>query len=77
MGQLLNLHPEEDSINGRVFRIIGNLCHHKDQWANIIIDQQPSIITHGVELLRNFSKDETLQKNNSEGTILMILRALR
>lgn len=54
------------------------MCYHKDQWANIIIDQQPDIITHGVELLRIFSQDETTkQKKNSDATVLMTLRALR
>lgn len=53
------------------------MCHHKDQWGNIIIDQQPGIITHGVELLKNFSKDEINEKKNSEATIIMTLRALR
>lgn len=78
LGQLLKHHPDEDSISGRIFRIIGNMCHHKDQWANIIIDQQPGIVTHGVKLLKNFSKDEIEeQKANSEATVLMTLRALR
>lgn len=53
------------------------MCHHKDQWANIIIDQQPEIITHGVELLKIFSKDEVNEKMNSEATVIMTLRALR
>lgn len=53
------------------------MCNHKDQWANIIIDQQSEIITHGVEILKKFSKDNTIQKNDSEATILMTLRALR
>lgn len=78
LDQLLKRYPGDDSISGRIFRIIGNMCYHKDQWANIILDQQPDIITHGVDVLRTFSKDNTTEeKLKSEATIVMILRAFR
>lgn len=71
-------YPREDSINGRIFRILGNICIHKDQWASIVIDKASELVMHGIQLLKNFSKENiTDQKMNSEATVIMILRSLR
>lgn len=75
LAQLLKHHSDKDSVSGRLFRVIGNICQHKDQWANILINQQPILITHGVELLRNYSKDD--HNTNTEATVLTTIRALR
>lgn len=77
LNQLLKC-SKEDSIIGRVFRIIGNICQHRDQWSNIIIDRKPQIVTHIVEFIQKVSKDELpAEEKVSEATILMAVRALR
>ncbi|KAG5887936.1 hypothetical protein JTB14_003031 [Gonioctena quinquepunctata] len=78
LNHLLKRYPKEDSINGRIFRILGNMCHHRDQWANIIIDRKPQIVTHVVELLKTLSKDQVSPEDaSSEATLIMALRTLR
>ncbi|RZC36130.1 uncharacterized protein BDFB_007081 [Asbolus verrucosus] len=76
LNQILKRYPKEDSINGRVFRILGNLCRHRDQWANVIIEKKPQILIHTVKFL----KEAAMAKDDgkvSEATITMGVRALR
>lgn len=78
LSHLVQRYSDEDSVNGRIFRIIGNLCHHKDQWANIIIDRKPLIISHIVGVIKKVSEDEGVEEpKHSEATIIMAIRALR
>ncbi|XP_060535793.1 armadillo repeat-containing protein 5-like [Cylas formicarius] len=73
--QLLKKHPKEDSVNGRLFRIVANLCQHRDLWANIIIDRKPQIVNHIVRTLER-TCDAVCEKM-SDATISMALKALR
>jgi hypothetical protein len=73
--QILKRFPKEDSINGRVFRVVGNLCQHRDQWATVIMDRKPHIVIHIVKFLR-YTVD-TKGVKVSEATINMGLRSLR
>ncbi|XP_066250746.1 uncharacterized protein Rnb isoform X2 [Euwallacea similis] len=78
INQLLKKHGKEDSINGRTFRVIGNMCQHRDQWAIIIIDKKPLIINHLVDTLKQASKDDLPEERKiSEATVTTALRALR
>ncbi|XP_050301516.1 uncharacterized protein LOC126739759 [Anthonomus grandis grandis] len=78
LNQLLKKHPKEDSINGRVFRIIGNMCQHRDQWSSVLIDKKPYIITHLVEIIKSASKDVADgELKITDATIMTSLRALR
>ncbi|VEN59858.1 unnamed protein product [Callosobruchus maculatus] len=79
LSHILKHHQKSDSINGRIFRIIGNMCQHKkDQWANLIIDKKPYIVTHTVELLKKSSADDLPpDEMYSEATLSMAIRALR
>lgn len=44
----------------------------------MIVDQQPDIVTYAVELLRKIAQNESTDlKITSQGTALMVLRALR
>ncbi|XP_015834209.1 uncharacterized protein LOC103312501 isoform X2 [Tribolium castaneum] len=73
--QLLKRYPKDDSINGRVFRIVGNLCQHRDQWAGVIIEKKPQIVIHIVKYLKDSVEEENGKV--SEATITMGIRALR
>lgn len=75
MNQLLKRFPKEDSINGRIFRIIGNVCQHEDPWANVIIDKKPQIVIHIVKYLKESLDEENVRF--SEATLIMGIRALR
>ncbi|CAH1114877.1 unnamed protein product [Psylliodes chrysocephalus] len=77
LNHVLKCYPKEDSINGRVFRVLGNLCQHKKGWADIIISRKPQIITHLLKVLSRASKNTELKENHSEGTILMTLIILK
>lgn len=78
LNQLLKRFAKEDSINGRIFRIIGNMCQHRDQWGNIILDRKPQIVNHVVDFIKKVSKDEIPEDENiSEATVMMAIRALR
>nr|CAH7747201.1 unnamed protein product [Callosobruchus chinensis] len=79
LSHILKHHQKSDSINGRIFRIIGNMCQHKkDQWANLIIDKKPYIVTHTVELLKkSAAEDLPPDEVYSEATLSMAIRALR
>lgn len=78
INQLLKRFPKDDSIIGRIFRIIGNLCQHRDQWANIILDRKPQIVTYIVNFVTKISKDELPEGETvSEATSLMAVRSLR
>ncbi|CAH0547622.1 unnamed protein product [Brassicogethes aeneus] len=78
LNQLLKRFPKDDSIIGRIFRIVGNLCQHRDQWANTIIDRKPQIVTYIVNFVTKVSKDELPEDESfSEATTIMAIRALR
>ncbi|KAJ3660989.1 hypothetical protein Zmor_005414 [Zophobas morio] len=75
LNQLLKRYPKEDSINGRVFRIVGNLCQHKDQWTKVIMDKKPQIVIHIVKVLKDSVEEENGKV--SEATVKMGVRSLR
>lgn len=78
LNQLLKKYSKEDSINGRAFRVIGNICQHREQWATIVIDKKPFIITHLVDVVTKASREELPEGEKiSEATITTALRALR
>ncbi|CAG9770667.1 unnamed protein product [Ceutorhynchus assimilis] len=78
LNQLLKKHPKEDSINGRTFRIIGNMCQHREQWSTILIDKKPFIVSHLVDIVKKASRDELDEGERiSEATIVTSIRALR
>lgn len=76
LSQLIKKYPDEDSINGRIFRIIGNMCHHRDRWENIIIDRKPGLVSHIVNIINKVS-EEPDKEIFSEATVSMAIRALR
>ncbi|KAJ8913033.1 hypothetical protein NQ315_002049 [Exocentrus adspersus] len=77
LNHTLKRHTKEDSINGRIFRILGNMCQHRDQWGNIIIDRKPQIVTYIVEFIKKISKDDIPEAEDfSEATVTMAVRAL-
>ncbi|CAH1155290.1 unnamed protein product [Phaedon cochleariae] len=78
LNHLLRHFPKEDSINGRIFRILGNMCHHRDQWANIILDRKPHIVMHIVGFIKSYSKDDIpTEEKFSEASAIMAIRTLR
>ncbi|CAH2008395.1 unnamed protein product [Acanthoscelides obtectus] len=79
LNHILKHHQKSDSINGRIFRIIGNMCQHKkDQWATLVIDNKPYIVTHIVELLKKSAAYEIPpDEKYSEATLSMAIRTLR
>ncbi|XP_056648597.1 uncharacterized protein LOC130453034 [Diorhabda sublineata] len=78
LSKILQRYTIEDSINGRIFRIIGNLCQHSDDLVKIILDQEPQILTQLLDTLKSTIQDiSETHINYSEATIIMGLRALR
>ncbi|KAH0998876.1 uncharacterized protein LOC125502332 [Dendroctonus ponderosae] len=78
LSQLLKRHANQDSINGRTFRIVGNMCHHRDQWATLMINKKPTIVSHIVKVVQAASKDQLPDGEKiSEATLVTALRALR
>ncbi|KAL1516622.1 hypothetical protein ABEB36_000508 [Hypothenemus hampei] len=78
LSQLLKRYQTDDSVNGRTFRIIGNMCQHRDQWSTIIIDRKPFIVTQLVTILKKASQEVLAEGEKvSEATIITALRALR
>lgn len=78
LNQLLKKYPKDDSINGRTLRIIGNMCQHRDQWANIIIDRKPALVVNAVDIVNRASKDELSEGDKiSDATIITSLRVFR
>ncbi|CAH1101433.1 unnamed protein product [Psylliodes chrysocephalus] len=77
LNHVLKCYPKEDSINGRVFRVLGNVCPHMESWTDVIIHIKPQIITHLFKVLSRATKNTELKENPSEATILMALRILK
>ncbi|XP_023017846.2 uncharacterized protein [Leptinotarsa decemlineata] len=77
LGQLLERYPTENTINGRIFRILGNMCTHRDQWANTIVERKPEFVQHTVDLLNTVCEGEFSLENYSEATVTMAVRLLR
>lgn len=73
---LLKVPIEEDSTNGRIFRLIGNLCQHRERWGNIIINETPKILIYMIEFLKKYTDDENTFEV-SDATIRLNVRALR
>lgn len=68
---------DEDSVRGRVFRIVGN---SSDQLlCKTILDKEPEIITKIIKFLTDLARDENLnsEKLTTEATISMAIRVLR
>lgn len=54
------------------------MCHHRDQWATLIINKKPTIVSHIVNVVLAASKDELPDGEKiTEATLVMALRALR
>ncbi|XP_018333008.1 uncharacterized protein LOC108742330 [Agrilus planipennis] len=68
-----------DSIYGRVFRIVGNICHHWERLANIVVEKQPSLVSNIVKIIISDSadSDDESEVKLSQATIIMGIRALR
>ncbi|KAF2903462.1 hypothetical protein ILUMI_02724 [Ignelater luminosus] len=74
LGHLLK-HFKQNSIQGRIFRIIGNLCDHWERLANVIIEKevQLHIIAKIVSSIDKFATNdqnetESVPDNESEKT---------
>lgn len=77
INQILKRYPKEDSINGRIFRILGNIFNHKDTWVHILMDKKPQIVIQIVAVLKNASGEDESVASISEATITMAIRFLR
>lgn len=64
-----------DSVKGRIFRIIGNLC---DGWnSNIVIEDTPQICKPLKAFFSDLYEDDETNPDSSPATISMALRASR
>ncbi|XP_044756616.1 uncharacterized protein LOC123315105 [Coccinella septempunctata] len=68
---LLQRFSKEDGVNGRVFRIIGNICQH--YIADYILKTKSHILTYILNFIQNYV-DNNYTKF-SEATLLMAVRA--
>nr|XP_022921283.1 uncharacterized protein LOC111429570 [Onthophagus taurus]XP_022921291.1 uncharacterized protein LOC111429570 [Onthophagus taurus] len=70
---------QKDSIQGRTFRIIGNLCDHSCSYAMMIKEQD--LVPKIVKYIIKCSEFESENTDNlffiSEGSLIMAIRALR
>lgn len=73
--KLLKQNPDSDSINGRVFRIIGNVGQHWDRFSRAIFEQEPDLIKHIIAYLKKSVADESGEC--SDATVDMGIRAFR
>lgn len=76
---ILKRHTKQDSINGRIFRIIGNICQHVECLSRLIVEKETAIVESIVSFLKNTLNEDTSAeaKKNSAATINMAIRALR
>lgn len=77
INQILKKCLKEDSVNGRIFRILGNIFSHKDTWIHILMDKKPQIIIQIVAILKNAAAEDETAAGSSEATIIMGIRFLR
>lgn len=75
--QLLQAYEKHDSVNGRVFRIVGNICQHIERLSNHVIEKEPKLIDGIVKFLKATITDENTEAKVSKATINMGIRALR
>ncbi|XP_050501255.1 uncharacterized protein LOC126881194 [Diabrotica virgifera virgifera] len=75
--KVLKRYAKEDSIIGRSYKAIGNLCQQLNYCAITIINESPYIITQLSEVLESFSNQADSNILYSEATIMMVIRALR
>lgn len=76
---LLKQDIKQDSINGRIFRIIGNICQHVECLSNLVVEKEPAIVESIVNFLKNTIDEDACNtsKKISAATINMAIRALR
>lgn len=75
LSKLLKQHEDNDSINGRIFRIVGNISRHWECFTPHIFDQEPELIKHIVDYLKKCATTENCESTSA--TINMGIRALR
>lgn len=76
---VLKQNIQQDSVNGRIFRIIGNICQHVERLSTLIIEKQPTIVDSIVSFLKSTVNEDLcdITKKNSIASINMGIRALR
>ncbi|CAG9831620.1 unnamed protein product [Diabrotica balteata] len=74
--KVLKRYAKEDSIIGRSYKAIGNLCQQLNDCAITIVHESPIIIQLS-EVLESFSNEAEGNNLYSEATITMAIRALR
>lgn len=75
LNKLLKQHQDSDSINGRIFRVIGNLSQHWDRFSRTIFEQEPELIKYIVDFLKKCAASDTC--DSSDATVNMGVRAFR
>lgn len=75
LSKLLMQHKEIDGVNGRIFRIVGNICRHWGRLAPAIFDKEPELVRHIVDYLKNSAAGDN--SFSSSATVNMGIRALR
>lgn len=79
LSAILKRHVKQDSINGRIFRIIGNICQHVECLSSLIVEKEPEIVESIVNFLKDTVNDDACDKSIkiSAATVNMAIRALR
>lgn len=75
LNKLLKQHHDSDSVNGRIFRVVGNLSQHWDRFSRTIFEQEPELIKHMTDYLKKSAASETC--DTSDATVNMGIRAFR
>lgn len=75
LGKILKQHQTSDSVNGRVFRIVGNLSQHWERFSRTIFDQEPELIKYIIDYMKKCATNDT--NDSSDATVNMGIRAFR
>ncbi|XP_045463087.1 uncharacterized protein LOC123672824 isoform X1 [Harmonia axyridis] len=69
---LLQRCSKDDSVNGRIFRIIGNICQHNI--SSFILKSKSHVFTYILKFIQKYVDDD--DNKVSEATIMMAVRAV-
>lgn len=75
LNKLLTQYKECHKVNGRVFRIIGNICRHWGSVIPTIFHREPELVKHIVDYLKKCCATDS--SVDISATINMGIRALR
>ncbi|KAK9877196.1 hypothetical protein WA026_016944 [Henosepilachna vigintioctopunctata] len=73
--QVLKRYSKDDGVNGRVFRIIGNMCQH--MMSSAILDWDKALFLYIVQFLQKYADDDENCSTFTEATVVMGVRAVR